>query len=154
MIEGQHELAGIHLDRAVALNPTDTRITSVHALWLAFDGKEDEAVRCLDADLRRDPFPPTWFWNFRGIALFQARRYREAIEALSRLTDPYPWDYYFLAASYAHLGLVDRARACGAEILRARPAFALGQVGIVEPFRDHSDLEHLLDGLRKAGLPT
>jgi TolB-like protein/Tfp pilus assembly protein PilF len=153
MIGGQHELAGIHLDRAVALNPTDTRITSVHALWLAFGGKGDQAVRCLDADLRRDPFPPAWFWNFRGIALFQARRYREAIEGLSRLTNPYPWDYYFLAASYAHLGLIDQARACGAEILRARPGFALGQVGIVEPFQDPADLEHLLDGLRKAGLP-
>ena len=154
MIAGQHEPAGIHLDRAAALNPRDTRITSVRAVWLAFGGNGDEAARCLDADLRRDPFPPAWFWNYRGIALFQARRYREAIETLSRLTKPYPWDYYFLAASYAHLGLIDQARACGAEILRARPGFALGQVGIVEPFRDPADLEHLLDGLRKAGLPT
>jgi TolB-like protein/Tfp pilus assembly protein PilF len=153
MIGGQHELAGIHLDRAVALNPTDTRITSVHALWRAFAGKGDEAARCLEADLRRDPFPPAWFWNFRGIALFQARRYREAIETLSRLTKPQPWDYYFLAASYAHLGLIDQAHACGAEILRARPGFALGQVGVVEPFQNPADLEHLLEGLRKAGLP-
>jgi adenylate cyclase len=153
MIGGQHELAGIHLDRAVALNPTDTRITSVHALWRAFAGKGDEAAGCLDADLRRDPFPPAWFWNFRGIALFQARRYGETIETLSRLTKLQPWDYYFLAASYAHLGLIDQARACGAEILRARPGFALAQVGVVEPFQDAADLEHLLEGLRKAGLP-
>jgi TolB-like protein/Tfp pilus assembly protein PilF len=153
MIGGQHELAGIHLDRAVALNPTDTRITSVHALWRAFAGKGDEAARYLDADLRRDPFPPAWFWNFRGIALFQDRQYGKAIETLSRLTKPQPWDYYFLAASYAHLGLIDQARACGAEILRARPGFALAQVGVVEPFQDAADLEHLLEGLRKAGLP-
>ncbi len=154
MMGGQHELAGIHLDRAVALNPTDARITSVHALWLAFAGKGDEAARCLDADLRRDPFPPAWFWNFRGIALFQARRYEEAIEALSRLTKPQPWDYYFLAASYAHLGLINQARACGAEILQARPGFSLEQMEIVEPFQDPADLKRLLDGLRKAGVPN
>jgi TolB-like protein/Flp pilus assembly protein TadD len=152
LFKGQHELAGIHLDRAVALNPMDVRITSTRALWLDFTGRGNEAVQSLDADLRRDPFPPAWFWNFRGIALFQARRYEEAIQALNRLTRVYPWDRYYLAASYAHLGLLKRARACGAEILQARPGFTLGQVGLTEAFDDPAELEHLLDGLRKAGL--
>jgi hypothetical protein len=40
-----------------------------------------------------------------------------------------------------------------AEIVRARPGFALGQVGMTEPFKNPADLEHLLEGLRKAGLP-
>jgi TolB-like protein len=153
LFTGQRELAGIHFDRAVALNPMDVRITSSRALWLDFAGRGNEAVQSLDADLRRDPFPPAWFWNSRGIALFQARRYEEAIQALNRLTRSYPWDQYYLAASYAHLGLMERARACAAEILRARPGFTLGQVGLTETFKDPADLEHLLDGLRKAGLP-
>jgi tetratricopeptide (TPR) repeat protein len=62
---------------------------------------------------------------FLGIALFEARRYEEAIQALSRLTKLYRWDYYYLAASYAHLGLIDRARASGAEISQAHPDFTL-----------------------------
>ncbi len=149
----QHDLAGLHLDRAVALNPMDVRITSMRALWLALTGKGDEAVQSLDADLRRDPFPPAWFWGVRGSALFQVRRYKEAIQALSRLSTVYPWDYYYFAACHAHLGLVDQARAYGAEILRARPGFTLGQVGMTESFENPADLDHLLDGLRKAGLP-
>jgi adenylate cyclase len=33
LIAGKHELAGLHLNRAVALNPVDVRITSQRALW-------------------------------------------------------------------------------------------------------------------------
>jgi adenylate cyclase len=152
-IGGQLDHAGLHHTRAVSLNPMDVRITSARALWLAYNGRGDEAVRCLDADLQRDPFPPAWYWDFRGIALFASRRYEEAIEALSHLTKVYWFDNYYLAASYAHLGLIERARACAAEILRERPGFALKQVGMTEHFKDPADLERLLDGLRKAGLP-
>ena len=65
----------------------------------------------------------------------------------------YPHDYYYLAASYAHLGLFEQARACGAEILRARTGFTIRQVQMTETFKNPADLEHLLSGLRKAGLP-
>ena len=131
----------------------DLRITSKHAIWLTYTGRADEAVQSLERGLRRDPFPPAWYWDFRGIALFETRRYQEAIQALSRLTRLYRWDYYYLAASYAHLGLIERARACVAEILRASPGFRLGQVRMTEPFKDPADPEHLLDGVRKAGRP-
>ena len=110
-------------------------------------------MQSLDADLQRDPFPPAWFWDYRGIALFEARQYEEAIRALSHLPTIYHWDYYYLVASYAHLDRMERARSCAAEILRARPNFTLKDVGMTEPFKDPADLEHLLDGLRKAGLP-
>ena len=96
---------------------------------------------------------PAWFWDFRGIALFQARRYEETIQSLSRLTTLYRWDHYYRAASYAHLGLIDRARACGAEVLRLRPAFTIAEVAMTEAFKEPAELEHLLQGLRKAGLP-
>jgi adenylate cyclase len=88
--------------------------------------------RSLDADLQSDPFPPVWYWNFRGIALFAAERYEEAIHALSHLTTKYWYDYYYLAASYVHMGLIEQARACAAEILRTRPGFALGQVAMTD----------------------
>jgi adenylate cyclase len=152
-IGNQHELAGLHHDRAVALNPMDVRITSPRALWLTYTGRADGALRSLDSDLSRDPFPPAWFWFTRGAAMFEARRYREAIQTLSHLTTFYHWDYYYLAASYAHLGLMEGARTYGAEIILARPNFSLRQVAMTEPFKDPADLEHLLDGLRKAGLP-
>ena len=124
-IGNQHDLAGLHHDRALALNPTDVRVTAPRALWLTYTGRADEALRSLDSDLLRDPFPVGSFWFVYGAAMFEARRYEEAVQALSRLTTLYHWDYYYLAASYAHLGQMERARAMGAEIIRARPNFAL-----------------------------
>ena len=153
LFEPQHELAGLHLDRAIALNPVDLRIVSIRALWLVYGGKGDEAAQSLDVVMRRDPFPPTWVWDYLGIALFQARRYEEAVQALNRLTKLERWDCYYLAASYAHLGQMEQARNCGAEIVRMCPSFALGQVSLTEPFKDPADLDHLLEGLRKSGLP-
>jgi adenylate cyclase len=112
-IGNQHDLAGLHHDRAIALNPMDVRITSPRALWLTYTGRADEALRSLDSDLLRDPFPPAWFWFTRGAAMFEARRYGEAIQTLRRLTTFYHWDHYYLAASYAHLGLMEQARTYG-----------------------------------------
>lgn len=152
LFERRYELAEFHLQKAVALNPVDIRIASVLALWLAYTGRGDEAVQSLNAALHRDPFPPAWVWDFLGIALFQARRYQEAIEALNRLPKLERWDYYYLTASHAHLGELEQARTSGAEVQRVHPSFSLGQVGLTEPFKDPGDLAYLLGGLRKAGL--
>jgi len=70
----EFDLAGLHLDRAVELNPMDVRITCMRALWLTYTGKAEDSLRSFDADVRRDPFPPKWFWTLRGLALFQCRR--------------------------------------------------------------------------------
>jgi len=153
LFAGQHDLAGVHLERAVALNPTDSRIASFRALWLAFMGRTDEAVPIFDHALRRDPFMSGPFWTHLCTTLFQARRYEEAIHAISHLTKPNRWDLFYLTASYAHLGQIEQARTCAAELQREYPNFSLGQVGLTERYKDPADLERLLDGLRKAGLP-
>ncbi len=149
----QFDLGGLHLGRAVELNPMDVRITSMRALWLAYTGRADAALLSLDADQRRDPFPPKWFWAIRGVALFQCRRYEEAIQAFNRVTDIRLWICLYLASAHAHLGLMDRARAFVGELLRIRADFRLGQVGVVETFKEPADLAPLVEGLRMAGLP-
>jgi adenylate cyclase len=152
LLSREFDLAGLHLGRAVELNPVDVRMTSMRTLWLAYSGRVDDALRSLDADLRRDPFPPKWFWAIRGVALFQSRRYEEAIQDFNRITDIRLWHYLYLASAHAHLGLIDRARAFVGELLRIRADFRLGQVGVVEPFKDPADLAPLVEGLRMAGL--
>jgi adenylate cyclase len=153
MFSKQFDLAELHLGRAVELNPMDVRITSMHAIWLAYTGRADDALRSLDADVRRDPFPPKWFWAIRGGALFTSRRYEEAIQAFNRATHIRLWHCLYLASAHAHLGLMDQARAFVEELLQIRPGFRLGQVSIPEPFKDPAGLAHLVEGLRMAGLP-
>jgi len=149
----QHDLAGLHLDKAISLNPTDSRITSMRGLWLTFMGRSDEAVQSLDLAMRRDPFTPAYYWAFYSVAQFQARRYQESIQAINHLSKLERWDFFYLAASYAHLDQMEAARAWVAALQQRFPDITLRQVRLTEPYKDPADVEHLLEGLRKAGVP-
>ena len=91
--------------------------------------------------------------DYQGSGVFRRPPIEEAIRAISHLTTNYHWDYYYLVAACAHLDRTDRARTYAAEILRVRPNFTLRDVAMTEPFKNPDDLEHLVGGLRKAGLP-
>src|SRR5215471_19629188 len=60
------------------------------------------------------------------------------------------WPHAWLAAGYARLGQLEEAGAEAADVLRINPAFTIESWKRTAPFKD---LEHLIDGLRKAGLP-
>jgi TolB-like protein/Tfp pilus assembly protein PilF len=150
---GRLDLAGPHVERAIALNPTDVHVAILRAWWLARVGRTDEAIEVLDAAMHRDPFPPQWLWEVRAIALMQARRCEEAILALGRMSDLYVWDHAYLAACHARLGRATEARAAAAEVLRLDPQFTVRRYGEIEWFKSPADHEHLLEGMRMAGLP-
>ena len=59
----------------------------------------------------------------------------------------------WLAATYAQSGQLDDARTHAKELLRLYPDFSLQRVANVLPYKSKRDLDHLIDGLRKAGLP-
>jgi tetratricopeptide (TPR) repeat protein len=59
------DLADMHYDRAVSLNPNDVHIAAARANWLVRTGRPSEALQIVDAAIRRDPFPPTWVWDVR-----------------------------------------------------------------------------------------
>jgi len=149
----QFDLAGVHFDRAVTLNPNDVSASGFRGLWLAHIGQGEEALKSLDSDRRRDPFSPNWYWEFRGIALFQLRRHQDAIDAFNRMDLVHWWNRCYLAACYAHLGIDDGAHDQAAEVLRLKPDFVITDVERSEHWRDAADLKHLKDGLRDAGLP-
>jgi hypothetical protein len=50
------------------------------------------------------------------------------------------------------LGRLDKARAQAAESLKLDPAFSIATFTKNQSYKNPTDLEHYLDGLRKAGL--
>lgn len=148
----QYDLAGIHFNRAVSLNHNDVYASMLRGLWLAFVGRGEEALRNLDADLRRDPFPPSWYWGCRGVAFLQLRRHAEALEAFQHIDLLHWWMYCYLAICHAHLGQIELAQAAAEQLLRVKPDFSVADFERSEWWRDPADVEHLRDGIRKAGL--
>jgi adenylate cyclase len=149
----QFERAGQHLKRATDLNPNDVNITIDQANWLMYVGRLEEAIHCLDMAQLRDPYPPTWIWEVRGITLYFLKRYREAIAALKNVRTNHFWMPMFLAAAYAQLDQMDDARHELAIFLKLRPNASLARMRPKIDFAEEHQRVHLLDGLRKAGLP-
>ena len=147
------DLAEQHYSRALQLNPNDVPTIAMHGNWLTRVGRLNEALEELDNLLRRDPFPPSWYWGCVYVAQMAARRYEETIATTKRMNHLFWWDRAYVAASYANLGKLEEARAEASEVLRLQPNFTASLLMRAEPFKDRRDAEPLLQGLRKAGLP-
>ncbi len=148
----EHERAGVHFDRAIALNPADVQIRADRATWLRFMGRLGEALAAIDNALKVGPLAPQWFWEWRGEIMFDLRRYREAIDALNNVPQKSHIAYSYMAAAWAHLD--DEANASKAldKAKEIRPSVSKSELTIVTPHVAKNTLDHLLDGLRKAGL--
>jgi tetratricopeptide (TPR) repeat protein len=149
----QFDLAEAHAMKAVALNPNSVHFAALNAYRLSRCGKAKEALAILDMTARHDPLRPMWYDQYRGWFLFEDRRYDEAIEALRRLNPLQYWDHVHLAAAHAYLGREVEARAEAAAVLRMQPRFTVSWWGKMHCYKDPADAEHMLLGLRKAGLP-
>ena len=151
------------LERAIMLNPNDDNALGLFGFYLTAVGRIDEALINLDHSARINPLQPDWADWLKGIALFTARRYDEAIATLRTIKDPINEVRGWLAASYAGAGRLDEARAMLEEFLRVAeddmavfPGRKLAAWedywhGAVQ-YQNEADFEHLYDALRKAGL--
>jgi adenylate cyclase len=148
-----YELARRHLDMAAKLNPNDVGLATNRAIFEVYVGRAEIALEILDHAERLEPQPQNWHWEARGLALYQLRQYRDATAAFDLMTTTYPYISRWRAACYAQLGLVEEAKSIAANTIERQPNFNLKQYAKMELFESRADLEHLLDGLRKAGFP-
>jgi adenylate cyclase len=91
-----------------------------------------------------------------GVANYSLKRYGEAVRWLRETVLRLPNLQFFrlwLASAYAQLGQLEEARKATAEVLRINPGFKIQNHGRVLAYRDPKDVEHCIEGLRKAGLP-
>ncbi|MEZ5669278.1 MAG: BTAD domain-containing putative transcriptional regulator [Alphaproteobacteria bacterium] len=157
LLRKEHAQGLRSLQRALEINPSCSiahgSFGTVHA-WL---GQPDEAIRSNELALRMNPDDPTSFFRHLGLSLahYLASRYDQALLHVSRVVELRPqwWLALILhAASLAQLGRIEDACRPLAELARVRPGTACDTLWIL-PFANARDLEHLLAGLRKAGMP-
>jgi adenylate cyclase len=151
----QHDAAILEFERAFALNPNFTDFR--YALALVYVGEPARAIEVLEAIIRLDRFPPPGTFNAMGFANYMRKRYGDAVHWCRECISRQPitqWPHVTLACAYAQLGQLEEAGAAVAEVLRVNPGFTIESLKRnILVYKDPKDLEHYVDGMRKAGLP-
>ena len=118
---------------------------------LAHSGRSEEAVELLHKAMHLNPFyPDQYLWHLGG-AYFNLKRYEDAVDTLLCMHNPTE-GRRLLAASYGQLGRTSEAREQAAKVLEAHPNFSLERWASIQPDKYSEDVEHFVDGLKKAGL--
>ncbi|MEO0910827.1 MAG: tetratricopeptide repeat protein, partial [Pseudomonadota bacterium] len=138
-------------ERASSLNPNDADLMSDMADALAHSGRSEEAVDLLLKAMRLNPFyPDQYIWHLGG-AYFNLKEYEKAIRTIKTMQNPTE-GRRILAASYGHLNMEVEASAEARRVLEAHPNFNVDHWASVQPDKFQDDVDHFVEGLRRAGL--
>jgi adenylate cyclase len=153
---GEHDEAIRWSRRAVALNPGEAESYAWLANVLSYAGRSAEALEQLEHARRLDPLhPPLWDF-YIGRALLHLGRYQEALvwlEACSRRVPGFGHARRFIAAALSQLGRPDEARAALPDATAMPHYPSIGDIIRWESYQEGVELERLVEGLRKAGMP-
>ena len=140
--------------RATQLNPNFTDYYHF-AFALLVGGEPAKAIQTLEAHMRLDPFYQPRTPGILGFAYYLLGRYLDALPYLQEAASRAPNHCHnrrYLAATYAQLGQLDRARDDEAtEALRIEPWFTINQGIFARICKRREDAKHFSEGLRKAG---
>jgi len=145
--------AQTEIDRAIAINPNDADALAGRGNVLMWLGKTDAAIETLELALRIDPELNDFDRFALTLAYYLKQRYNETIEQAELNLRKNPgarFNEAVLAAAYAQSGRSADAARVSENIRRTDPMYDAATYG--NKFLNPKDLEHLRDGLRKAGL--
>jgi hypothetical protein len=145
------------VQRAFDLNPDVAQLQSDSADTLVWLGRYQDVVARAELGPRMLKVPPQWMYWSLGWAEYNSRNYEKSLVALYQMANSEnPWRADLLAAAYARLGRMEDAARARHLYLTQKPNYSIASVRKhwKDCFKVHpEDLEHWLEGLRKAGFP-
>ena len=140
-------------DRALGLNPMDGNATSHLGMLVACAGDWKRGCALAERATQLNPHHPGWYWFPLFFDLYRRKDYRGAVATALKINLPgHIYTSAVKAAAHAQLGEGEAARTALRHLLTLKPEAA---TTIREDFGRWFDpelTEHLIDGLRKAGL--
>ena len=157
-LRGNLESALAEANRAVEITPNLAPAHLALAMALIFSGQPKEGLTSIQRCLRLDPRGPgvAGYLLMMTIAHYLCHDYDTAVEVARRtalLYPDYPNIYRWLAAALGQLGRTDEARGALEKAIAISPASFDMYVRKHVPWHRPEDHAHMLEGLRKAGLP-
>ncbi len=149
----RYEQAKAEMDRVIAINPSDAHGLAGRGNILLWLGQTDAAIEALELAQRIDPELNAVDRFALSLAYYLKRRYDAAVEQAElsiRRTETAHFSHVVLAAAYAQQGRTEDAARVAAMVRRIDPTFDPEAFG--SKFLKTVDLEHLREGIRKAGL--
>ncbi|RWO30658.1 MAG: adenylate/guanylate cyclase domain-containing protein [Mesorhizobium sp.] len=144
--------ARYHQERALALNPNYDLVVVQQGELLTWLGRPEEGIEWIRKAMQLNPHHPERFWSHLGKAHFAARQYGEAIEAFMHLSTMDSVQHAFAAACYGWLGDEIAAAAHLGKIKTIDPQFDLDSFIATLHYAQKSDVQHVREGLLKAGI--
>ena len=142
---------------ALRLNPSFALAQGYYGLALSYCGRWEEAGLAAQRALRlspRDPFAAIYF-GIAGYAQFIGRNYEEAIrlcrEAIRQRGD-FVGAHRVLTSAAGMAGMRETAEIALQELRRAQPNISLAWLADHMPMQRQVDMDHYLEGFRRAGL--
>jgi TolB-like protein/Tfp pilus assembly protein PilF len=141
------------VEQAIALNPMDGSVMGLLGLLVHHTGEIKRGTQMVEAAMQLNPhYPPV----FRAPAFLNAYaecKYAEALELAVRFNMPGFFHAHALrAAALGQLGQREAAQRAVQELLAVRPDFAATVRRDYGKWWDAKTVDHLVEGLRKAGL--
>lgn len=156
MWTGRNERAAAEFQESIKLNPSYAAAHAVLGVVLNARGQSEEAVASVERAIRLSPTDPRLFIWLSGLAAahYQLKHYFEAVEIGQRswaLNRNYITGLTYVVAGLAQLGRNEEARAALADLRERDPKLAAVRMTLERVYTYKPGIEHLLEGLRKAG---
>jgi len=140
-------------ERALALNRMDSSTAAILGNMIAYAGDWEDGLGIVERAMQLNPHHAGWYHFVASCDAYRKRDYRGALASALKVNMPaYHWPYVYLAAVYGQLGEQQRARTVLRELDALVPNFGTIAREEFGKWLDAELTEHLLDGLRKAGL--
>ena len=150
------ERAIVAFEEAIKFNPSFAAAHVLLGQMYLYAGRREETIELAEKGIRLSPSDPRLFIWLPALAgaHYQMRQYEDAVEAGRRswsLNRNWPHGLRYVVAGLAQLGRIEEAQAALAELKRMDPNLEFSATIFRRNWPDPADVDHLLDGLRKAG---
>ena len=150
---GEYEAFRIAADRAVALNPMDGFNVAYMGSYIANAGDLERGCALVERARALNPNFPGWYWLPSVLKAYRHEDYRTALGFALKVNMPTLWrSNVLLAAVYGQLGEWEKSQKALQCLETVRPGFAAAARIELEKFFQPDLAEHVIDGLRKAGM--
>jgi adenylate cyclase len=143
-------------EEAIKLNPSFAAAHVLLGQMYLYSGRPREAIALAEKGIRLSPNDPRLFIWLPALAgaYYQLLQYEKAVEIGRRswtLNRSWPAGLRYVVAGLAELGRVNEAQAPLAELKRLNANLAFVEGNLRRLYTDQAGIDHILDGLRKAG---